>query len=196
LEETTTHRPSDKLPPSDKYGLGVKRPDTTAKFPRSTENRTRQRYDLRQARLRRVTVRRSPQSLYSADLGRSEPRWRRAHRPRGFSETFCAAASCHAACRGMRGIHHRTITPCVLWCCTIARHAAGSTPRLRVESGHWPEDGLCISGRGSGVVALEPSPPARVARCLDEAPYADGEASRNSVGECAARHSHVPRRPG
>ena len=39
----------------------------------------------------------------------------------------------------MRGLHHRTITPCVLWCCTIAKHAAGSTPRLRVESGHWPE---------------------------------------------------------
>ena len=151
MEETTTHRPSDKLPPSDKYGLGVKRPDSMAKFPRSTENRTRQRYDLRQARLRRVTVRRAPQSLYSADLGRSEPRWRRAHRPRGFSETFCAAASRHAACRGMRGLYHRTITPCVLWCCTIAKHAAGSTPRLRVESGHWPEDGLCICGRGSSV---------------------------------------------
>jgi hypothetical protein len=98
-------------------------------------------------------------------------------RRRGFSGTFCAAASCHAACRGMEGLRYGTITPCVLWRCAIAEHSAVSTPRLRVEAGHCPKMGT--SGRGSSVSSRRNQP--ACSSCADKVPYADCEVNRNSA---------------
>ena len=185
------HRTSDSSSPCHKYGSGG---ESLASRAKSLDRPERDKAKSEAGPAEACDGPSRPTTVFSGSM-KVRATMHSCDRRRGFLETFCAAASCHAACRGMGGLRDRTITPCALWRCAYcqALRRVDSAPSRRVRSSS--KMGLCASGRGSSVSSRRAQPPARAPPCSDEAPDADGEPNRNSAGECAARHSCVPRRP-